>query len=458
MHALAHVSRPATKSRRFFKLAGMTASVATNFAKTRVKTLFLSEERAVAARAEANARSGSRIAETLGELKGAVMKVGQMASIASDVLPKEIADALGRLQREAPPMPYAVIAEQIEAELGSPPDTLFARFEREPFAAASIGQVHRACTDDGREVVVKVQYPGVDTAVDSDLRQLKVALRASGLVNVGKEALDAAFGELRARLHEELDYCNEADNVRAFAAFHARHPWLVVPGVVGERSSQRVLTMTYEPGDPLRDLDALDYPQELRDELGAHLFHMMCSQVFRFGRIHGDPNPGNLAFRRDGSLVLYDFGCVKRLQGAIVTAYRDAIVRGIDEDYDGVEDALRRLGVRRVSGPPIEPAYYKRWRDIFAEPFLAVTVFDYGHSTIHDDVVKMIPGVLKRMASFQAPKELLFLDRMVAGHYGNMCKLRARVPSLTILRSYMDGWTAFEDPAPSAVGSSTTPC
>ncbi len=432
------VAAPPSRGKRFLKLAGMTASVAGNMAKTKVKALFQSDEDAAAAREEAHRESGNRIAKTLGELKGAVMKVGQMASIAQDVLPKELSDALGKLQREAPPMDYEVIAAQVERELGAAPDLLFARFEREPFAAASIGQVHRATTDDGREVVVKVQYPGVEDAVDSDLGQLKLALLASGIVDIGRDALNASFKEIRERLHEELDYCNEADNVRLFRDFHlGRHEFMVLPEVVGERSSKRVLTLSYEPGDHLTELAALGYTQAERDALGRNLFRMLCSQVFEFGIVHADPNPGNFAFRRDGKIVLYDFGCAKRLRADIITAYKDLIVQGIAQDWDAVDDALIRLGVRRPEGPRPDDEFYKRWRDTFADPFLDVAIFDYGRSTVHDEVVKLIPGSVKRIASFQAATELIFLDRTVVGHYGNMRILDCRVPSYALLKEYL---------------------
>ncbi|NVB37433.1 AarF/ABC1/UbiB kinase family protein [Pseudenhygromyxa sp. WMMC2535] len=424
----------------------MTASVAGNMAKTKVKALFQSDEAAAAAREEANRESGNRIAKTLGELKGAVMKVGQMASIAQDVLPKEISDALGKLQREAPPMDFGVIREQIEQELGSAPELLFEDFDETPFAAASIGQVHRARTDDGREVVVKVQYPGVEDAVDSDLAQLKIALRASGIVDVGRDALNASFKEVRARLHEELDYTNEASNVRLFRNYHVgRHDFMVLPEVVGTRSAKRVLTLSYEPGDQLSQLQDIGYGQAQRDELGRNLFRMMCGQIFELGVIHADPNPGNFAFRPDGKIVLYDFGCAKWLELDIVMAYRDVIERGLVEDYAGVDEALFRLGVRRESGPRPEDEFYKRWRDTFANPFLEAAVFDYGRATIHDEVVKLVPASVKRMSSFQAATELIFLDRTVVGHYGNMRTLGCRVPSLALLREYLD---AFHDRFP----------
>lgn len=434
----------------------MTASVAGNMAVTKVRSLFQNDEDAEAARQESHRESGNLIAQTLGELKGAVMKVGQMASIAHDVLPKELSEALGKLQREAPPMEYSVIAEQVERELGAPPERLFTRFDREPFAAASIGQVHRATTDDGREVVVKVQYPGVEDAVDSDLTQLKLALRASGIVNIGREALNASFKEVRARLHEELDYTNEAANVRLFRRFHLgdprRHTFMVLPEVVGERSSQRVLTLTYEPGDQLTELAGLHYTQAERDALGRNLFAMLCSQVFELGIIHADPNPGNFAFRRDGTIVLYDFGCAKRLELDIIIAYKDLIEQGIAENWDAVDDALLRLGVRRVSGPRPDDDFYKRWRDTFADPFLDVAIFDYGRSTLHDEVVKLIPASLKRMSSFQPATELIFLDRTVVGHYGNMRILESRVPSYTLLARYLDGFANSFAARPAADG------
>jgi predicted unusual protein kinase regulating ubiquinone biosynthesis (AarF/ABC1/UbiB family) len=417
--------RPVTKGRRLLRLASMTAQVAGGYAKSRIKAVFQSAEDAERDRSQTHQKSGELIAKTLGDLKGAVMKVGQMASIARDILPREIAEALGTLQREAPPMPFEVIAEQVEQELGTSPHRLFRRFDRVPFAAASIGQVHRAQTDDGREVVVKVQYPGVDEAVDSDLAHLRLAFRASGLIKVKKQALDALIAELRTRLHEELDYCNEADNVRFFTDYYREHPSVVIPKVVGERSSQRVLTLTYEPGEHIDEVG--DFPQDVRDGLGATMFRVMADQIFNLKVIHADPNPANFAYRRDGRIVFYDFGCVKRLDPDVVAAYRHTIKSGLVEDYAGVEDGLVRLGARNLDGPPVPFDYYKMWRDIFARPFVGDEPFDYGAATMHHDALKHVPGFLaKHVASFSPPAELVFLDRIVVGHYGTMRRLRAR--------------------------------
>ena len=419
-------AEPVGKTRRFFKLAGMTASVAGGYARNKLKSVFQDQSAAAMDRESTHRFNGQKIAATLGELKGAAMKIGQMASIAGDVLPKELSSALVSLQREAPPMSYTVIAEQIEKELGAPPELLFNHFDRKPFAAASIGQVHRAQVDDGREVVVKVQYPGVDSSVDSDLAHLKLALRASGLIKMDRRSFNMLFEEVRDRLHEELDYCNEADNLRFFREFHKDHDYLILPEVVGERSSKRVLTMTYVEGDNINDLQKLGYSQEIRDEIGANVFRMCLSQIFDLQSIHADPNPANFSFRDDGRIVLYDFGCVKKLKPEIIEAYAKTAWAAYIEDYPTLDEGMLELGARKPGTDAIEPEYYKKWRDVLLKPFLSEEPFDYGSSDIHDDVKKMIPGSVAKLGLFQPPVEVIFIDRVIVGHYGNMRTIRSR--------------------------------
>jgi predicted unusual protein kinase regulating ubiquinone biosynthesis (AarF/ABC1/UbiB family) len=433
---MAHDSKPPAGGSRFFKLAGMTAAVAGGYAKDRVKRIFQSEERAAEDQQLSMERIGARLAGTLGELKGAAMKMGQMASLAADLLPKEIGDALVSLQKDAPPVDFAVIEAVIQAEFDQPVERLFEDFSPVPFASASIGQVHRA-TVDGQDVIVKVQYPGVDKAVDSDMRHLKLALLASGLLRVDKKALDASFNEISERMHEELDYCNESDNVRAFRAYHQpRHPFVVIPAVIGHRSSKRVLTLSYEAGDNMRELDALGYSAEQRDLCGKNLWAALESQVFDFGTIHADPNPANFAFRRDGSVVMYDFGCVKKLAPGVTAGYERLIVEGLRENYGEVEAALRTLGIRKTGGPDVSPEFYKVWRDWLALPILAQNPFDFGSARFEQEVMsKLAPIVLKNMGSFQPSKELVFFNRTLVGHYATLRKLRARVPVGPILRA-----------------------
>ncbi|MDX1452906.1 MAG: AarF/ABC1/UbiB kinase family protein, partial [Oleiphilaceae bacterium] len=341
------MAKKATTSRagRFMKLAGMTASVAGRYASERVQSVFSSEEKVQERKQASYGKMADDIVETLGELKGAVMKIGQIASQTQDFLPKEFSEALQKLQKEAPPVDFSVIRQQIVDELGDEPEHLFKSFDTEPYAAASIGQVHRAVTKSGIPVVVKVQYPGVDRSCDSDLKQLRLALKLGGLIKMPKASVDALFEEIKARLHEELDYEQEARNLRAFREFHAQHEKVIVPKVIARLSSPRVLTLEYIEGDHLQELDGnTAYTQDVRNQLGHRLFTVLAEELFIFQRIHGDPHPGNFAFRPDGTVIIYDFGCVKTLKPDIVRAYHDAIVASIREDYAAVDDAMLSLG------------------------------------------------------------------------------------------------------------------
>lgn len=402
---------------RFMKLAGMTASVAGRYASERVQSVFSSAEKVTDRKKVAYEKMADDIVGTLGELKGAVMKIGQIASQTQDLLPKEFSEALKKLQKEAPPVDFSVIQSQIERELGKELSTLFAAFDQKPFAAASIGQVHRALTLDGQEVVVKVQYPGVDRSCDSDLKQLRMTLKLGGLLKMPKASVDALFSEIRDRLHEELDYENEARNIELFAGFHKDHPHILVPKTFPALSTRHVLTLEYLPGDHADELAGKGYTQSQINLLGENLFQMLTQHLFVFQKIHGDPHPGNFAFRPDGTIVIYDFGCIKYLKPDIVKAYRDAIKASIQEDYDAVDDALKRLGARIDAKDSPGAEYYQVWRNIFFEPFLQEQEYDFKEARLHVDAAKNTALLFKYLSHFKPPVESLYIDRMISGHY-----------------------------------------
>ncbi|PID42845.1 MAG: protein kinase [Proteobacteria bacterium] len=413
-----------SRTGRFMKLAGMTASVASRYAAGKVRDAFASEENLAQRQSRDYEKMADNITKTLGELKGAVMKVGQIASQTQDFLPAEFSRALQKLQKEAPPMPYEVIAQQIESELGDRPERLFRRFSREPCAAASIGQVHDAVTEDGRQVIVKIQYPGVDSSCDSDLKHLRTTLKLGGLLKVPKESVDQLFNEIRERIHEELDYENEARNILAFQEFHRNDEKVLVPQVVPEFCSRRVLTLERIDGDHISQVDDTRYPQEVRNRIGHQIFTTMADQLFRFQCIHGDPHAGNFAFRPDGTLIMYDFGCVKKLKPEIVTAYRAALIAGLNADYLNLDQCLIDLGVRVEDKPAVDEAYYAMWRDIFVIPFESShRHYDFAQADLHTRVARNAHTVFSHMESFKPPVDSIFIDRMIAGHYWMMKKL-----------------------------------
>src|SRR5690606_16113981 len=189
--------------------------------------------------------------------------------------------------------------------LNAPVAELFTEFEETPFAAASIGQVHRAVLPSGQRVVVKVQYPDVDENCDSDLKQVRMALKIAGVLNMSKQLQEQLFHEIRQSLHDELDYIKEAHNLQVFGAFHAEDDGLIIPKVIGSHSSRRILTLTEEMGETLTV--AATWDNAIKQKIAERLFHFSAGQLFGLYRMHCDPHPGNFAFRTDGSLVAYDF-------------------------------------------------------------------------------------------------------------------------------------------------------
>lgn len=433
--------RPASGPKRYLKMAGMTASLASRYAGHKIANSFRNEEEQAEARNKLNADAGKHLAQTLGELKGAVMKLGQVASQMSDLLPDEISEPLKLLQKEAPPMPFEVIEEQIEHAFGKSVGELFASMDALPYAAASIGQVHRAVLHDGREVVVKVQYPGVAKSCDSDLKQLKMAMRMASMVKVSKDVLDGLFNEIRERLLEELDYEQEAENMALFRDFFADSPEYVIPETVPELCTREVLTMILEEGDALAVVGET-YSVAQRQQFTLNLFHFMTRSVFQLKAVHADPNPGNFAFRPDGSMVIYDFGCIKHLPSNIVDAYYRVVSAGLEEDWANVDAALHDLGARIPNSRPVADALYAGWQPIVLKPFLKQEPFDFGTSTIHKAVMGKSPEMLQHMDQFKPPVETLYLDRMVSGHYWTLVALGAEAELGPLLRQYLNDYPA----------------
>tara|TARA_R110002049_G_scaffold927_4_gene6760 strand:+ start:1536 stop:2843 length:1308 start_codon:yes stop_codon:yes gene_type:complete len=426
-----------SRSGRFLKLAGMTASVAGRYASERVQSAFSANETIDARKKIAYEKMADDIVGTLGELKGAVMKIGQIASQTQDLLPKEFSEALKKLQKEAPPVDFSVIKEQVENELKGPLSALFKSFDVEPFASASIGQVHRAVTFEDKQVVVKVQYPGVDRSCDSDLKQLRLALKLGGLLKMPKKSVDALFSEIQARLHEELDYINEASNIRLFSAFHQKHQDILIPEVYSKLSTRHILTLEYLEGDHAEELAERAYSQDQINQLGENLFKMLAAHLFEFQHIHGDPHPGNFAFRKDGKIVIYDFGCIKILKPEIVEAYTDAISASLAEDYDSVDDALQRLGARVAQKESPGEDYYKVWRNIFFEPFLWQGEYNFKSAKLHVYAAKQTPLLFKYLSHFKPPVESLYIDRMISGHYWLMKSMGVEANFRVILNQYI---------------------
>jgi predicted unusual protein kinase regulating ubiquinone biosynthesis (AarF/ABC1/UbiB family) len=257
---------------RFVKVGGLVGRVGASVLGEQAVGLLRDGPTAQLKKAENAVRNAIRIADTLGEMKGAAMKVGQMLSLHEGLLPPEVSAVLSVLQKQAPSVSFDVMEGELRRELENF-DALFESLESEAFAAASIGQVHRGVLRDGREVAVKIQYPKADQMVEADLKNLKVLLgNLVGLVtNIDFEPI---WEEVKERLFEELDYLKEADNIQRMAALHANTPEIIVPDVVQEATTKRVLTMGFVDGIPPGEAVSDQFPQDLKDQWGVTLFEL----------------------------------------------------------------------------------------------------------------------------------------------------------------------------------------
>ena len=406
--------------RRFMKLAGMTASIATKTVSNSIRNFNADEDQKNESRSKMFQDIGLQIADTLGEMKGAVMKVGQIASQYKDIFPPEVAKAIAKLQRQAPAMPFADIKKQVEKELGKPLAQIFQHFDEQPFAAASIGQVHKAILHDGQEVVVKVQYPGVDEACESDLKQVRLALRLMGVLKVDKKLQDRIFAEIQDSLHEELNYEIEAQNLDVFRTFHQNlDPQIIIPQVFPDYSSRRVLTLSLEKGESIETASTWDIAT--RNVMGRRLVRALGQQMFFLKRFHCDPHPGNFAFRPDGSVIIYDFGGVKTLSTDLVERFKALVQAGRQHDIPVIEQHLMALDALAEKGKFPEELYQK-WLEVLLRPL--TIQYDFAENSAHHDGVILVKKSLKYWDTFKPSPDTLMVNRTISGHYWNLIHLK----------------------------------
>lgn len=380
-------------------------------------------------------KAGERILATLGELKGAALKLGQALAMDPDALPEEARSVVAKLLSQAPErMEFAQVAEVVRAELGKHPDELFASFGREPLAAASLGQVHAATLHDGRDVVVKVQYPGVDKALDSDLKNAGVLVRGFALTG---ETLDQRpyYDELRASLLRELDYRAEAAQADEYRRAAARYPELVVPEVVAGRSAARVLCLTRLHGTPLLDFMESAPDEAERFRVGRLLLFAIWGPFYVERLIHADPHPGNFLVLPDGRLGVLDYGATKRLSEQFAATYRFFLEENAaGRAHADVGPWLKKAGFRFI-GDDEEDAFEfcQRMADIVQRPIQQET-FDFGS----DLLVKEIRDVFRREPALamriKPPAEALLFYRSAAGLAQDLRLLKARGPFRAVLQ------------------------
>lgn len=386
---------------------------------------------------QAMLRTAEDVTRTMGEMKGAVMKVGQVLSLMSGVLPDEMASQLASLQSNAPPMSYNLVKQVFEAEYGEPPEHLFRKFQHEPFAAASIGQVHRAELRDGTAVAVKVQYPGVREAIDHDLANVGMMIKLGGLVARGLDA-GTIVKDLEAGIRAELDYVREAQWQERFANAFAGHAFIRVPRVFSEMSRERVLVQEYLRGRPFAA--ALELPREERNRLGEMIYRFCFGSIYRHGLFNGDPHPGNYLLLDEGGIGFVDYGCIAEFDTPTIEGFM-RLIRALNVgDIEEWRIATEAIGILLPNAPFTTEELYEHMHWYWA-PILGDRVrFTRELATEmvrRNTVTTGLGGQINRHCN--VPAGMVFLTRINFGLAGLLASLEAEGPWKAIVQEYVDG-------------------
>lgn len=383
-------------------------------------------------------RASRQIREELQTLKGPVMKLGQMLSMQSSLLSPGALKELSTLQMHAPGMHPSLARAQFNSSCGKYPEEVFRNFEPEPVAAASLGQVHRAVTTAGETVAVKIQYPAIQMAVKNDFRLLRSAAAAGRITgHVPKELLD----EIETRIVEETDYLLEGRNLDTFRTKLKPLPFVEVPRVFWELTTDRVLTMSYVEGKPLGEWLTRKPSAALRDLAGARLFELFWFQVLRIHTLHADPHPGNYLYSDTGEIGLVDFGCVKE----IAKPFPELIRRYMD--MDGLSDSERAEWMARMIWGEQKPrknadicrvmkAAVEFSNRVYPPAAAAGTTVDFGDPSLFAGLARISRDVLQNKLT---RPEFVFFKRAEFGLYNVLHQLGARVRTRDLLGRIVEG-------------------
>lgn len=431
---------PKGRIRRTAPMAGFAARTAGE----RVVAALRAKAGNETAKAEFHERTAERYADLLGHSKGVLMKAGQLLSFV-DLGSGDPTSSFGiyqaaleRLQADAPPMDADTAREVVESELGKPIDELFARFEPEPMAAASIGQVHEAELHDGRKVAVKVQYPGVADAIHADLANTELLatfmqLGTSMVPKYTRVRQRPAAREISARIAEEVDYHHEARNIDRFADAYRGHPFIRIPDVVTDVSTRRVLTMTFVEG--LDWTSARQAEQDLKDRWGEILYRFAIGTYRRFGLFNADPHPGNYRFGLDGSVGFVDFGCVKTFTAESRAPIQGFIRATIENDASRLKQALIDGGM--LDADTELPAdrildWYRNTQLSLTAPQPFTYTPEHAAQVVHRqyDPTSEWHDIIRH---FDLPPDFVFFTRIDLGLNSVLGELRATAPWRAIL-------------------------
>ena len=428
---MSRFSRPSASALgRFLNLGGTGARIAGN----------LLVQRITPGKARIDwAPIGALLGDTLGQMKGPVLKLGQQASQWQDVLPPPVSAALSRLQNQVPSLPFASLESHLQRRYDGRLYELFDTIEAQPAAAASLGQVHRARDQQGRALIMKIQYPGIRAICDADLRQLRRLMPLGRLFGTPSARLESVYRELQRGIDQELDYDAERQNLECFRQHFADWPGVHIPFAATELCRPGVLVLEERPGRSMNEVEQA--PTEIRQRLAEALCDWLAEQAFGLGQLHADTHPGNLAWTETGELVVYDFGSVVPLPERLLRAYVQIFDALRGPSSEALEAGFQALGGRQPGSAPPHSLY--RRIHLLLHPLLQPGAqWDFRGASLHQQLIELSPLLMSALGSLQPASGTLLVNRTLEGHYWNLYRLGARLPVADLLANHIEQWRA----------------
>lgn len=386
--------------------------------------------------------NAEKLMQSLGNLKGPLMKVGQILSTIPEALPPEYAKTFQQLQSNAPPMGWPFVKRRMKAELGPNWESKFLSFEKEAAAAASLGQVHKATSLNGEALACKLQYPDMQSAVDADLAQLRVIFSIY-------ERYDKAIQtkqihqELSERLQEEMDYILEAKHCRLYSYMLKDELTVHVPQVVDTLTTNRLLTSTWLEGDQI--LNFTSASTEVRNTIAMNLFRAWYVPLYGYGIIHGDPHLGNYTITKDHSVNLLDFGCVRVFPASFIGGVIDLYNALLNNDIDLAVHAYETWGFTGLSKEQIETLNI--WANFLYAPVMEDTVRPIGEITngiYGRETAEKVHKKLREVGGVSVPREFVFMDRAALGLGSVFLHLKAQINWYRVFNELIEGFNIDE--------------
>jgi len=426
-----------TPTRRALRMASMGAGAAGSYLSYILQRAFIGRAKGERKLKSTHTRVARRIRDEMQSLRGPAMKLGQTLSLQTGILPDETLAELASLQMEAPGMHPSLVRVQVKRSLGREPEEIFQKFAPEPFAAASLGQVHEAATREHERVAVKIQYPGIRETVENDFKWFRtVSKPAQASGHIPKEVID----EMERQMLAETDYRLEADNIDFFREKLSPLSFVQVPRVFREYSSDKVLTMSFVRGRHLQQFLKQKLSQKLRNQLGTNLVELFYFQLLKLGAFHADPHWGNYLFNDNASIGLVDFGCAKKLAPTELKYLKSVFLypgdRHSPEFRQLLETNYRAQG-KKLSTPAYRALVSfseKFYRNVYPPERGRHELFDFADKTFLTDYIREATRLFRTK---HVMAEYLFMARAEMGLYHTLHALKARVPTSDIVRKYL---------------------